>query len=188
MNQVDENKKPKQKFPQWVMLAAIALPILLLAALFSWRNDEPSEQRVDDEIEQVAERVAGRAPDRHGEFAVQQATMGDFDEGRQVPSHSARADFWYQARTGSDRFFSPQGDAALAVLGRTETPHLDEVKAALQDRTVEELDVNDMSPGLWIAARTTEGSFAAFTIKSHAGISPGTLRLDYVLWDNEEAR
>lgn len=187
MNQIDENKKPKQRFPQWVLLAAIAIPILLLAAMFSWRSEEPPEQRVDDEIEQAAEQVAGRAPDQQGQFAVQQATMGDFDAGRQVPSHSATADFWYQARTGSDRFFSPQGDAALAILGRTDMPRLDEVKSALHDRTVQELDVNDMSPGLWIAARTSEGHFAAFTIKSHAGISPGTLRLDYLLWENKDA-
>lgn len=185
---MNEHKAAKKTVPQWVMVLAITLPVLLFAAVISWRSDDRPAERVDEEVERATDQlVEGPAADQQGEFAVQQSSMGDFDSGRQVPSHSARADFWYQARTGADRYFSPREDAVIAVLGRRELPALKEVKRVLDEQSVEELDVNDMSPGEWVAVRTSEGNFAAFTIKSHAGISPGTLRLEYVLWEGRDA-
>lgn len=162
----------KNRTRTWVSVVAITIPILVLAAFFSsWREDE---------AERVGEQLASSA-DKRGEFAVQQATMGDFDSGRQVPSHSSQADFWYEARSGSDRYFVAREGAQLAILGRVDSPALQAVQRALE-HPVEEIDLNEMSPGLWIAVRTSEGNFAAFTIKSHAGVSPGTLRLVYLLW------
>lgn len=160
----------------WVSVAAITIPIMILAAVLSnWRGQE---------AEQVGERLSGElasSADKQGEFAVQQAAMGDFDAGQQVPSHSSQADFWYEARSGSDRYFVVREGAQLAIAGRVDSPTLKQVKKALE-QPVEEVDLNQMSPGLWIAVRTSQGNFAAFTIKSHAGISPGVLRLSYLLW------
>lgn len=182
-NNNSENQKRRSK--GWTVLAAIVVPIIIAAGAFSWfRDDRPDS--LSDEVEQKVDQNNGNTADKSGEFAVQQSSMGDFDSGRQVPTHSSQADFWYQARTGSDRFFSAREDAALAILGQRDLPDLDEVKTALQSNVVEEIDVNDMSPGSWIAVLTSEGNFAAFTIKSHAGISPGTLRLQYMLWNDDE--
>lgn len=181
MNDVDEQKKTKRGASGWLVAVAIAVPVLILAAAFSWfRDDRPDG--VGGSVEQTVDRTGPIAPDRQGEFAVPQASMGDFDSGRQVPNQSGQADFWYQARTGSDRFFSTVGDTALAVLGRTESPSLSQVKSALQERPIQQININDMSPGLWIAVHTSEGNYAAYTIRSHAGISPGTIRLQYLLW------
>lgn len=184
MSDTDNPREPKEGLARWIGLAAVLLPILLLAAAVSWiRNDEPD--RLPGDAEQSAEQEEGLAPDETGQFAVQQSTMGDFDSGRQVPSHSNQADFWYQARTGDDRFFTARNEAALAIVGRRDAPQLPEVKSVVQNRPAEKIDLNEMEPGLWIAVRTSEGNFAAYTIEAHAGISPGTLRLRYLLWESD---
>lgn len=186
MNMSDKHQQTGSKRSRATVraIAVTALPILLLAGVLSIVNEDRPD-RVDDEVNPMQKQSS--APDRQGEFAVPQASMGDFDAGRQVPSHSSEADFWYQARTGSDRYFTPRGDAAFAVLGRTDTPTLADVEQALQSDTLEQLDLDDMSPGLWIAVRTSEGNLAAYSIKSHAGISPGTLRIHYLLWRQDES-
>lgn len=187
MNQVNnQSQNQNRRLQGWAIIAAIVVPIVIAAGAFSWFSDDRAEP-LSDEVEQVVGHSDGQTADKSGEFAVQQSSMGDFDSGRQVPTHSSQADFWYQARTGSDRFFSAWDDAALAILGQRESPGLHEVKSALQHNVVEEIDINDMSPGSWVAVQTSEGHFAAFTIKSHAGISPGTLRLQYMLWKDDEA-
>lgn len=180
----NNQRNTRQYKRSWFVAAAVAIPIFLLAGMFSWYGNDDA---VTSESPDVAQRpAAGQVePDQSGQFAIPQASMGDFDSGRQVPSHSGQADFWYQARTGSDRFFSAREGAQLAIIGRTDSPTKGDVESALQQEVAQEINLNQMSPGLWIAVRTSEGNLAAFTIDSHAGISPGTLRLDYMLWQGE---
>lgn len=183
MNGSDKPKNSERRRATVKAIAVTALPILILAGVFSMFSDNTLD-RTDDEFANAREQSSLAYSE--GEFSVPQAAMGDFDRGRQVPSHSSEADFWYQARTGSDRYFTPRGDAALAILGSTASPELGQVKQALRARPLTQLDVNDMSPGLWIAVRTSDGNFAAYSIKSPAGISPGNLRLHYRLWQQSE--
>lgn len=185
MSSNDPDKNKKQGLSRWIVVVAVISPIVILAAIISWlRNERPDP--TFDESDEVVSQAAGLAPDRSGEFAVPQSSMGDFDAGRQVPINSDQADFSYQAQTGSNRYFTAQEDTVFAVVGRRESPTLNEVKAALKNRPIKKLDLDDMSPGLWIAVRTSKGNYAAYTIRAHAGISPGTLRLQYLLWSMSE--
>lgn len=174
-----ELQRPRRH--SWKAAAAVGLPILFLAAMVAWFGSDEPDAGASDSSQAAVASAQGQADER-GQFAVQQATMGDFDSGRQVPSHSSQADFWYQARTGSDRFFSAREGAQLAFIEQRNAPSKADVAAALNKNVEQEIDLNQMSPGRWIAVRTSEHNLAAFTIESHAGISPGTLRLDYLLW------
>lgn len=183
MNENNNRDLDRPRRHPWMSAAYVVLPILLLAATFAWFSSDGSGTSEREGSPQPVASTQGQA-DESGQFAVQQATMGDFDSGRQVPSHSSQADFWYQARTGSDRFFSAREGAQLAFIEQSNSPTKDNVEAALNESVEQEIDLNQMSPGRWIAVRTSEDNLAAFTIESHAGISPGTLRLNYLLWQN----
>ena len=122
--------------------------------------------------------------ERMGRFVVRQTWFGDFDRGRESPREAfhTESDFWFQARTATDRVIVPRNNAQLNILRGTSDPTLAEVQNALEMGRVSEIDVNRLTPGLWVAVSTSEGNYAAFTLEERVGPSPGELRVQYRYW------
>lgn len=162
---------------------------------FEEATEEADEEMMEDEAvvrpaspgvvarRDMVETLRRAQPDRSGTFQVQQTFSMDFDSAQQIPSRSGQADLWFRARTATDRVLSTRGNVALAVIGRQDAPALREVKSALQDNLVTEVDVANMRPGFWIAVRTSEGNFAAATAKRSVARDARSIELNYRLWE-----
>lgn len=125
-----------------------------------------------------------RVVERVGRFVVRQTWHGDFDRGRERPRNAPRSedDFWFQARTATDRVIVPQNNTQLNILRGISDPTFAQVRNALEVGSVSEIDVSRLTPGLWMAVLTSEGNYAAFTIEERVGPSPGELRVRYKYW------
>jgi hypothetical protein len=186
-----EEPKPPNAFPWWAVIVATVLLVIIIGAVVWWiaRDDNVDPRPVPIPIPEPTEPVepvpVDDDPDRRGRFEVSQTWSGDFDRGREVPRNAPRteADFWFRARTATDRVINSMGSAKLAILGRRDSPSLRQVKSVLESRPVEEISVDALRPGFWIAVRTSEGNFAAFTLESRVGPSPSSMKLKYVLWE-----
>ncbi len=126
---------------------------------------------------------------REGRFVVRQTWSGDFDKGREVPrgADPGEADVWFQARTEIDRVVVPRNNARLSLMLQFIEPSFSQVKQILDDGGVEEINVNHLLPGLWVAVKTNEGAYAAFTLEEAVGESPGVLHILYRYWAEIEA-
>ncbi|WP_347329663.1 hypothetical protein [Marinimicrobium locisalis] len=188
-------------FPWWAVIVAAVVLVLLVGGVVWWlvasdkpeRDTEPVPEQEDESVYEPAEPAepeepvrVERSPDERGSFVVSQTWSGDFDLGREVPRGAPRsqADFWFQAKTATDRMLVPKNNGSLALLRVRGTPNLNEVKTALRSNTVRELDVNLLAPQRWFAARTSEGNWVAFTPRASVGASPGEFQVVYLLWEN----
>lgn len=198
-------------FPWWAVIVAAVVLVLLVGGVVWWlvasdkpeRDTEPEPEQEEESVyepvepaEPAYERTrpaepvepvrAVRSPDERGNFVVSQTWSGDFDLGREVPRGAPRsqADFWFQAKTATDRMLVPKNNGSLAILKGRGTPDLNDVKTALRNNSVRELDVNLLVPKRWFAARTSEGSWVAFTPRARVGAAPGEFQVVYLLWEN----
>ena len=119
-----------------------------------------------------------------GNFVVRQTWSGDFDKGREVPSNApaSEKDFWFQARTATDRVITPQNSSQIRRLPTNTRPTLELVKRAVNAGSSSEINVNGLNTGIWLAMRTSEGNHAAFSLEEPVGPSPGVLKVKYVIW------
>lgn len=193
--EVEETKEPEPKpgFPWWAVIAAALVLIVIIGGIVWWFNRDsgpdarPVPVPVPDPGEVVVEPVGGPGVDRSGTFRLRKNVSGDFESGRQVPDNARGADVFYRVRTVggmTGSVLNTRGRAEMAILGRRDEPNLREIKAVLDRPTVQEVSANNMSPGFWIAVRTVEGNFAAFTLVNR--VSPGatSVSLRYRLWEN----
>lgn len=169
-----EAPQPQRGFPwRWVIVAALLLALITGAAVW-WINDGSTNGDRNGPTDTET--------DAHQSFSVKEGALGDFDSGRQVPRVAGTADFLYRERLGH-RVLNIRGGGALAILG--EDPEtVREVKSVLRIRPVEEISVDNLAPGFWIAVRTSEGNFAAFTLERRVGSSPSPMHIRYRLWEN----
>lgn len=120
----------------------------------------------------------------NGSFVVNQTWSGDFDLGRQVPRNApaSEKDFWFNARTATNRAIVPQNGTRLSIMKNVSNPSRVTVIAAIKNGAEKEIDVNKLVPGLWVAVRTSKGKYAAFTTVRKVGPSPGELRVQFRKW------
>ena len=121
---------------------------------------------------------------REGRFVVRQTWSGDFDKGHEAPRDAdpGEADVWFQARTEIDRVIVPRNNAELSLMMQFIEPSLSQVQQVLNDGGDEEINVNHLLPGLWVAVKTNEGAYAAFTLEEEVSESPGVLHILYRYW------
>jgi len=148
-----------------------------------------SEPVADHEVDRGTQvnlvfSLGGIVVERVGRFVVRQTWFGDFDRGRESPRNAfhSESDFWFQARTATDRVIVPRNNAQLNILRGISDPTFAQVRNALEMGSVSEIDVNSLTPGLWMAVLTSEGNYAAFTLEERVGPSPGELRVQYRFW------
>ncbi len=115
-----------------------------------------------------------------GRFTVRQTWHGDFDQGREVPrSQDNEADFWF-----NERVIASQNGATLAMLPGEPDPTA--MRRALQERVVQEIDVSQLRPEVWVAVRTKQGIHVAFTVETPVGPSASELKIRYNAWHKAE--
>lgn len=182
-------------FPWWMVITAAVVLVLIGGGAAWWLTADDGSGRVTPiDVEPVApvEPTKQIIPaDKTGRFAVSQTWHGDFDLGREVPRGAPRsqADFWFQARTATDRSLVPQNGSRLQLMNQSgEPPTLAEIKQALgRGVSSGEIDVRRLRPGRWVAVRTSDGGHAAFTVLAPVGPSPGELRLRYRYWTAKQS-
>lgn len=119
-----------------------------------------------------------------GSFTVRQTWSGDFDLRREVPSgaSASQKDFWFEARTATNRAIVPQNNAKLSYMNAATVPTFEQVKYAVTNRSQSEIQVSRLRPGRWMGFRTANGNYVTFTVTHAVGPSPGLLRLRYYYW------
>ena len=121
---------------------------------------------------------------KSGSFSVRQTWSGDFDKGREVPRNApaSEKDFWFEARTATNRAIVPRNNAKLSFMNSASEPSFEQVERAITSNTHSEIQVNRLRPGRWVGVRTANGNYAAFTVTQQVGLSPGILKVRYVIW------
>ena len=178
-------------FPWWVIIAASLVLAVFGGGAAWWFTADSGSGRitpVEEEVEpsEPAEEIA--APDRIDNFAVSQTWHGDLDRGREVPRGAPRnqADFWFRARTATDRSLVPRNGAQMRLMRTTrQAPTLTQVKEALEHGGSNAIDVGQLRRGRWVAVQTSAGGHAAFTVVRPVGPSPGELSVRYRYWKGE---
>ncbi|MCO6442224.1 MAG: hypothetical protein J5I81_14370 [Nitrococcus mobilis] len=189
--EVAESAPPQPKgsgFPWWVVVTVALVLMVGGGGLAWWLNADNGAERVPPaDVEPVEPAEEDIPADKTGRFAVSQTWHGDLDLGREVPRGASRseADFWFQARTATDRSVVPKNGAQLRLMRHSgqQAPTLVQIKQALVGGgNTAEIDVRRLRPGRWVAVRTSAGGHAAFTVTQPVGASPAELRLQYHYW------
>ncbi len=181
--EVAESMPPQPKgsgFPWWVVIT-VALVLVIGGGGLAWWFT------ADDGIDRTTPVEESIPADKTGRFSVSQTWHGDLDLGREVPRGAPRseADFWFRARTATDRSLVPKNGAQLRLMRQSgqQPPTLAQIKQALETGiSTAEIDVRQLRPGRWVAMRTSIGGHAAFTVTQRVGASPAELRLQYHYW------
>lgn len=113
-----------------------------------------------------------------GPMEVPQTYMADLDDG-DVGGREG-ADFWFRARTATERYLEPVNGARLAVFGRS-APHRDE--CAEMRLSESPIPIGRVGEGSYVCALTDEGRYSVFRINQPIGRSPGTIHMGYTTWE-----
>lgn len=183
---------PPMDWPKYLKISGIIIGVILgfflLRSLFVDDNGA-TEERVAVEVEEaqpaeVEEARPTAVEMTTGRFVVRQTWFGDFDRGREVPQDAPRneADFWFEARTATDRVYSVENNSKLNIMRGVSDPTFSQVQRTLETGDISEVSVDRLTPGTWFAVRTTEGNYAAFTVQERIGTSPGEMQIHYRIW------
>lgn len=189
---VAESAQPEETttgFPWWMVIVAGLVLVLVGGGAVWWfsagSGSGPVKPIKVHPIGPIHPVEIAIPADKTGRFAVSQTWHGDFDLGRQVPhgAPSSQADFWFEARTATDRALVPQNGAQLKLMGQSgSAPTLAQIKQTLAGGAGGGIDVRQLRPGRWVAVRTSDGGYAAFSVVEPVGSSPGELRMQYRYW------
>jgi hypothetical protein len=116
-------------------------------------------------------------PSWTGSMRVRQTWMGDLDTGKECDNTTrANADFWFHAKTATDRSIDAQNGTAF---GFPTEATLAACSEAIRLAPVTSIDLTSIKPGKLIAARTNRGSYVLMSLAKEVGPSPATMELNY---------
>lgn len=111
-----------------------------------------------------------------GTITVRETYKFDLDRGRE---QSQGADFWFQARTRTRLFLTPQNNALVSVVKHS-APGYDGCASARFSRA--RVPLRNLPVGTYVCAKTSEGRISQFRILAIAPGHPTTLRIRFTTW------
>lgn len=120
---------------------------------------------------QPAPKVAAR-----GNLDVRQTYQFDLDTGRVTQND---ADFWFEARTATERYLTPQNGAQMAV----STQQVDYQVCAGTNFSTQRYPVDRLPENRFFCVRTSRGKIAIIKLREPVGPSPGIMRISFVRWE-----
>jgi hypothetical protein len=114
-----------------------------------------------------------------GSEDIPQTWFFDLDEGV-VSASNADTDFQFQAVTATSRYLSPTNGATFAIVGTESVGKSGCIDAPLSSAKIH---VDNLDAGTYVCAKTSDGRYSEFRIKSNIGPSPGTMRVSYTTWE-----
>jgi hypothetical protein len=108
-----------------------------------------------------------------GTLDVPQTFLVNFDNGT-VGGESGR-DLWFHAVTGTERYYERDGARHLELAGW-------QPAGACAGSSVDRIDVNAVPAGTWLCLVTDAGRVSHVQVLVPPGVSPGTVRLQFVTY------
>jgi hypothetical protein len=116
-----------------------------------------------------------------GSFSVAGTFHGDLDEGGEGDS---APDFWWRLASPMERYLTPEGGAAMAVMGPDPVSFLDCTAAELSEDLIDGsgTSYSSIPIGTHLCARTNEGRYSTFEITDIDPDDNHRLYLSYTTW------
>lgn len=129
---------------------------------------------VEPEIETPPVKQPGKVLAK-GNLDVRQTFLFDLDEGRS--GVGSDADLWFEAVTTSERYLTPRNGATIGLVRATDYESCS--RARMSERRI---PLDKLAGNVAVCLRTNRGNLASFRLREPVGLSPGVLKISYIVW------
>jgi len=109
---------------------------------------------------------------------IPQTWHADLDTGS---IHSGTNDFWFRARTATNRYLQPQNGARFGIYGGG--GGISKQDCVDTPKSTNNIPVGSLSNGTYVCYRTSDGRHGVFRINAPIGASPGTMEIGFTTWE-----